>query len=640
MRVRGCGIVRLCFLLLVLSSGNLFVFAQSEPTGYSVRRILLSNPIDTIRLQALNDFAFNEAEDSMDQAFQASFIGLQQSRQIHNRYFEALFLQKLGICHDVANSLDSCLYYLTASRDLFQQINRADKSANPIADMAIAYHYRGVYEQAIRFQLQALEIRTRYQDLKSMSASLNNLGLTYRARRDYTKALHYYGRSLGIKQQLRDSMGMLNSYINLSALYNDAHRYDSSVFYSKAALQMATWLKKPKDILAAQSNLAQAYVNSEKYQEALPILNWLNVQARQKGAEPILLITLASMAEWNIHAQNYPEAEQNLLEGIRLARNIQKIEPLSKLYQRLASLHRLTNHYQSAVVYMDSAQQIRDSLLNVENSRQINELDIVYQSAERERRISELRLSGLKSAQEKQAYRLILMVALAILVLLVYLIRKISLQKQLIQKTLAEKEVLNREIHHRVKNNLQVISGLLSLQGAYLSDAEAQQAVRDGANRVESMSLIHQQLYQHENLTLVNMDVYLPQLASSIAQSMKPAGVDLQVRIDVGELDVEQAIPTGLVVNELLTNCFKYAFRKMPSGTVILKCFRNGTEIQLEISDTGIGADLEKLKAGGATFGYKMIHSFVRKLGGTINFLINGGLTVVIKFPSNQNADV
>ena len=619
---------------------SMMLGAQSMLAGITVQRILSQNQVDTVRWQALNDFAFQEVEDSTEQAFVASFIGLNQSRQLHNRYFEALFLQKLGICHDVSNSLDSCLFYLTASRDLFLQINRADKAANPIADMAIAYHYRGVYEQAIRYQLQALEIRTRYHDSKSMSASLNNLGLTYRARRDYRKALYYYGRSLGIKKQLGDSMGMLNSYINLSALFNDDHRYDSSVFYSKAALDMATVLKKPKDILAAQSNLAQAYVNSGNYNDAWTLLQSLNVCARQKGAEPILLIALASMAEWNIHARNYTEAELNLLEGIHLARSIQKIEPLSKLYQRLSSLHRVTSQYQKALIYMDSAQQIRDSLLNIENSRQINELDIVYQSAERERRISELRLSGEKTVREKQIYRLVLMVALAILGLLVYLIRKISLQKQLIQKTLAEKEVLNREIHHRVKNNLQVISGLLSLQGAYLSDTEAQQAVREGANRVESMSLIHQQLYQHENLTLVNMDHYLPQLASSIAQSMKPPGVNLNIEVHAGELDVEQAIPAGLIVNELLTNCFKYAFIGRQKGIVTLNCMRNDSWIHLEIADTGTGADVTKLKSGGSSFGYKMIHSFVRKLGGTIDFTLNEGLIVDIKFPVNQLSHV
>jgi len=129
-----------------------------------------------------------------------------------------------------------------------------------------------------------------------------------------------------------------------------------------------------------------------------------------------------------------------------------------------------------------------------------------------------------------------------------------------LEKALEEKELLLKEIHHRVKNNLMIISSLLSLQARYLKDKEAFEIFKESENRAKSMALIHERLYRSSNLKEIDMMDYLKTLARGIFTSYSPPGVKLNFDIDKIKMDIEQAIPVGLIVNELITNSFKHAF--------------------------------------------------------------------------------
>lgn len=132
-----------------------------------------------------------------------------------------------------------------------------------------------------------------------------------------------------------------------------------------------------------------------------------------------------------------------------------------------------------------------------------------------------------------------------------------------LEKALEEKDLLLKEIHHRVKNNLMIISSLLSLQARYLKDKEALEIFKESENRARSMALIHERLYRSSNLKEIDMMDYLQTLARSIFTSYAPQGVELKFDIDKIKMDIELAIPVGLIVNELITNSFKHAF---PNG--------------------------------------------------------------------------
>jgi two-component sensor histidine kinase len=189
-------------------------------------------------------------------------------------------------------------------------------------------------------------------------------------------------------------------------------------------------------------------------------------------------------------------------------------------------------------------------------------------------------------------------------------------------KLLNEKEWLLKEIHHRVKNNLQIAMSLLNTQTYYLDNEKAVEAIRQSRNRMFAMSLIHQRLYQSDNLELINMNRYIPELINYIEDSFaRDRNIQFRACIDPVRLDVAQAVPIGLIINETVTNSIKYAFPDRDGGVInIVLKYLEGKNILLEIADDGVG-----VKPG---FDIKQTNSMGMQLIDTLNQQLEGTMTV------------
>jgi two-component system, sensor histidine kinase PdtaS len=204
----------------------------------------------------------------------------------------------------------------------------------------------------------------------------------------------------------------------------------------------------------------------------------------------------------------------------------------------------------------------------------------------------------------------------------------------LLDKRNAENELLLKEIHHRVKNNLEVVSSLLQLQTAQIEDPSVQAAMLESQNRVHSMGIIHQKLYQGEHLAAIEMRDYFINLSESIIDSFNAEG-RIKVECDMPKLvlDVDTAISIGLITNELLTNSLKYAFEKEGKGTIKITLKDENTEggLMLKISDDGIGKPIDA-KAKGTGFGTQLIQLLTKQLDGQLTYEINHGTIVSLAF--------
>lgn len=199
-------------------------------------------------------------------------------------------------------------------------------------------------------------------------------------------------------------------------------------------------------------------------------------------------------------------------------------------------------------------------------------------------------------------------------------------QKIIIEQKNKENELLLGEIHHRVKNNLQVISSLLSLQERSIDDVATKSAIAEGKERVKSMGLIHKMLYQNDNYSGVEMDNYGRELIKGLIDSFGIKATDIDVNLNFSrlKLDVDTAIPVGLIINELVINTLKYAFEKTNSPTINVSLIKQAENLILEVSDNGTGkvSDLENSKS----FGMKLINSLAKQLGGKLVISDESGL--------------
>ena len=205
------------------------------------------------------------------------------------------------------------------------------------------------------------------------------------------------------------------------------------------------------------------------------------------------------------------------------------------------------------------------------------------------------------------------------------LLTDITEQKQVddkIRASLHEKEILLKEIHHRVKNNLQIISSLLNLQAGKVKDAHTIQALRESQLRVRSMALIHEKLYQSESMAKIDFGGYVKSLALDLFRSYQRGlgKVELKIEVDEVELELDQAVPCGLILNELMTNALKYAFPEGRSGTLRVELrVEAGQAVSLGVADDGVGMPPEFDLASAKTLGLQLVKSLVAQLDGRLD---------------------
>ncbi|AIY14188.1 sensor histidine kinase [Cellulophaga baltica] len=202
--------------------------------------------------------------------------------------------------------------------------------------------------------------------------------------------------------------------------------------------------------------------------------------------------------------------------------------------------------------------------------------------------------------------------------------RIIVQQKHIIEASLVEKDSLLKEIHHRVKNNLQMVSSLLSLQTKNTKSKAAIEALEEGKSRVKAMALIHQKLYQNDDLSVIEMQGYIESLVNSIQSVYKKGGHKININIDAEavELDIDRAIPFGLILNELVSNSFKYGFPEDDGNGKIYIHLRKTTEEgggYFEYSDNGVGMPSDMEERAGESMGIRLMNRLVNQLQSTLN---------------------
>jgi len=218
--------------------------------------------------------------------------------------------------------------------------------------------------------------------------------------------------------------------------------------------------------------------------------------------------------------------------------------------------------------------------------------------------------------------------------------RKRKEAEEFLKKSLEEKEVLLREVHHRVKNNMQIISSILRMQSRTIDDPKLRNILQESQNRIHSMALIHENLYNNDTLANIKFSNYVQSLSGNIARTYanQKALVTFDFQIEDAYLPIDVAIPCGLIINELISNSFKYAFINRKQGVIGIQFTKqiNGN-YQLVIFDDGVGInqnlDISKTKS----LGMKIIHKLVKQLDGELKTDFTNGTKFIFTFKTTNN---
>ncbi len=458
------------------------------------------------------------------------------------------------------------------------------------------------------------------------------------------KFLNNFGRSEEAIKNLRPLIpiaknhpkALMDVYRNLVVSFEKTKQPDSSYYYSKLnnaiVLQYGTVPQK----FISTYNLAHIAEVLKKYDDALRFYNKA-IEFGQKSTVtyllPYALLSLGGLKEetGDPHtALKYFKKAEKLIEND---------EQKNMLYQGRYQAYKKLGDYKNALFNHEKWKILQDSIAQKTLNDKTNELLVRYEAEKKDALLD--KISTEKALKEKilkiQQYGLLgLGLVLLALVYLFYNTRKknqkISEQNRIISQTIKEKDTLLREIHHRVKNNLQIVSSLLNLQTEHIKDENILQAINEGKNRVSSMALIHQHLYQNEKLTSINSKIYFDELLNNLIDSydIDEDMVIINKNIQELNIDVDTMIPLGLITNEIICNVFKHAWSNLNKQKKISIDFYKSEEgLIIKIKDNGIGVSQEDF-INSDSFGNKLILAFMQKLNADIKIDDTQGTETVI----------
>lgn len=439
--------------------------------------------------------------------------------------------------------------------------------------------------------------------------------------------------------QIGDYLRLDNSEQTAISEYKKAKGY-LDVFINTISVDKTEQELFESDVLNAviNGNIGKCHVQLGEYREAIPLLessiNDLEDASEAKSEKKVVENTL-DLAEAHLQLENYRAAKRNLdkeFDSISVAQKIKKNRLLAAFYDK-------TENYRSAALFYKRNERLKDSLETNESSvlkQQLvaivanEDLENSQRMIEQQKNANELIRSEMQAKDERINLVFIsLIFTLLGFAGLVYAYLKsiknqrlIAQQKHIIETSLTEKDSLLKEIHHRVKNNLQMVSSLLSLQTKNTRSKAAIVALEEGKSRVKAMALIHQKLYQNDDLSVIEMQGYIESLINSVQSVYKKGGHNISITIDAEgtELDIDRAIPFGLILNELVSNSFKYAFPESDeNGKIYIHLRKNGDQGYFEYTDNGVGLPEDTDERTHSSMGLRLINRLVNQLQSKLN---------------------
>lgn len=516
------------------------------------------------------------------------------------------------------------------------------------------YYYKGSHLQAIAYYLKALPLFTAIQDTYFIGMMNNNIGAAYEYRKEPEHSIRYYQKALESFTLLKDTLWMANVLNNIGIQLNIADRNEESLDYFSRARQYYSFLADSSMMAMINTNMAEGYRLLGNYREAIRLNEEYLTSYPKFHTIDVVGNVHSSLARSYLAFGRLDEATQHNQASIQIRKENNFLFKLANNYETESQIMEKKGSYKQALQSYKNFKAAQDSMFNNDKDERITELITKYEVKEKDQEISMLasqnELKALrieKANRQKLAYALGALCLLIFAIALFYLLRLTSKtnadlaeKNLLISKALAEKDILLREIHHRVKNNLQMISALLYLHGKSVDDSTAQEALMESQNRVQSMAMIHQNLYQDENLLGVSIQDYLDKLLNHLISSynIEKDRITIHKKINIPQLDVDTVIPLALIINELISNALKYAFRDGRRGEITISLEQNEAGILLEVSDNGMGLPEHFSLATSSNFGLKLINILCDRLGANWSTHSGNGTRMSLTIPQKKAA--
>ena len=621
---------RVCFYLLIMVLHGVPTYAFQPHTPLSRKDTAIINDWYNDAFLSMKD-NLKKSDDFINKAWKMS-IDIAYDRGVADGYYYT------GCIYEQKGELGIASRYFEKAVSLYLQGQFLVNLPDCYRRLGGIYMDQGRHYTALQNFLTGLRLAEELEDyIRQIELSIQLANYHNSVSRDYNEAISMLGSIEKYAEESRYQYTLGAIYLQYGISYCQQRDYEKALYYSSKAQQEFDGVSNPNDLLRALFLAGEVYDKVHDGEQLLVVL---------EQAKPLL----DSVADGRL------ETTYGLLYGKALYYSGDyngALEISEKLYTQVngreqgSDRHRIRSlqfkalyalgDFRRADSLFNDYEYAKDSLYTAQYVGQGMEISENYKLEKFERQIreQELRLSNTIY----QRYGLIagIVVLSAILGILYFHFREkdklahrvaiknaeISVQNEVLKQANRQNELLLREIHHRVKNNLQIINSLLSLQSRKTANQEVVEMMKESRSRINSIALIHNKLYQQQSINRLNIQDYIEQLGLHLLSIYNVTNKNVLFKVDAGEvsLDIDTAIPLGLILTELITNSLKYAFVDREEGEIHIHVRCDGErDYELIFKDNGVGIPDAKINQTNDTLGFKLIHSLTKQLAGMINY--------------------
>ncbi|HPW99077.1 MAG TPA: histidine kinase dimerization/phosphoacceptor domain -containing protein [Flavobacterium sp.] len=493
------------------------------------------------------------------------------------------------------------------------------------------------YTDAVTNYLKAYDYAKKSKDKWQQGIVLNNLGGCLYQSQEYKKAKEYFDIAYQLFVEIDDKDWQTNVLYNLAIINFDLENYTEAE--KQFLLLEKTYLQDNNPSYAGYCNrvIGTIYIYTNRLDEAIKQLELSLKRSIPEDDLDSYSLSLQKMG----HALLETGKNQEALSYLHKSLVITKANQFNKWtlinYELMAQTFWKSKIPDSAYFYYEKSLAYKDTVFNETKQAEFATLETQFKTKLKEEKIIQQKTTI--DHKNQIIYGLVFFIIIIIVLLLLFIITRLKLLKsrRKLQKSLDEKESLLREIHHRVKNNLQVVSSLLNMHVRKVTDPDSKKILEEGSDRLIAMSLIHNNLYPHANLKNISLDEYLFKLSHQLFDNYKLnyATVKLNTELEKIEVDIDKLIPIGLIVNELISNAMKHAFHEASEAEISITLkYANTNEIELEVADNGQGIASNWHEKETDSIGMKLITIFSEKLKSKLSIENTNGTKIKLIIPT------
>jgi two-component sensor histidine kinase/tetratricopeptide (TPR) repeat protein len=560
---------------------------------------------------------------------------LSQAR-IHN-YLADYFLS--------VNQTDSSTYHIDKTLSIFHALKMNNGLGRLLLKKAVNQYTNGEYTRSIETAFEAVSYFEKSDEDVQVAFSYLQIGSTYLFIDYLDEAEKHYSLARNHFLKLEDTLGASICTSNLALVEMKRGNFDQSILLLKKSLEEIKKSNRQLMISYAYQSLAENYVKKEEFDSALVYVKKSlsideNLNYMQSIGMNFFLMALIEQGKNQVDsALSYARRSRKiLLKNPDAETELQLVMLMADLYAR-------TGHHDSSNFFLREYITIHDSLKNVVNH--IGELTQIenekLKEAEHALSLSREREKQNLREQQYQANLIIFLTVILTGIFSGFIFLYISNRSNKILNTqlsdeLAKNQELILEVHHRVKNNLQVISSILNMQVKLTEDAYLKETIQECKSRIDSMALIHASLYKSETNSSPTFQRYFTQLLPQLLSTYNadPNRIKVTLNIEALQLPLDEAMPCGMIANELISNSLKHAFPENREGSLeVSLSFNEKTAIvSLKVSDDGISLPPDFDPKNEKKLGLILINTLAEQLEAKLNFESNNGVSAVVSWPS------